>query len=752
MFSKLIKFNLYIICIFLISIKSFAAEIIKKIEINGNDRVSDETIKMFSSVDVNQKLSSSDINNILKLIYDSNFFKDVSVKFDNNILSINVVENPIIQEINYEGIKSKRINDLILRNLSLKSRSSYDELILKNDKKKIQSSLKSLGYYFSNIDVYVEDLNDNKVNINYKIELGEKAKIKKISFIGNKIFKDKKLRNLIVSEEYKFWKFISGKKFLNENTISLDTRLLKNFYLNNGYYDVKINSSFAKFINNTEFELIFNINANQKFVFNNLTLDIPDDFNKENFKEIISYFDSLKGESYSINKVKDILEKIDIISLSDQYESVAASVIEDIDNQMINLRFIIEESEKIFVEKINIYGNSVTRESVIRNQFVIDEGDPYNKLLANKTINNLKSLNFFKKVDSEIIEGSASDLKIININVEEKPTGEISAGAGVGTSGGTIAFGVKENNYLGKGLTVQSNLTINEESLKGIFAVTNPNYKNTDKSVYFSAEAIEIDRLTDFGYKTTKNGFSVGTSFEYLNDFNLGIGTSNFYEKIDTDSTASKRQKSQEGNYWDSFINLTFDYDTRNQKFQTTDGFRSRYFIDLPIISETSTITNTYNYKLYKELYQNNISSLSLFFSSATSIKDKDIKLSERIFLPSSKLRGFERGKVGPKDGDDFIGGNYATALNISSTVPQVLENFENIDVLVFFDAANVWGVDYFKGDNEGSELRSSVGIGIDWLTPVGPLSFTFAEALSKSNTDKTESFRFNLGTTFWWF
>ena len=749
MFSKLIKFNLYIICIFLISIKSFAAEIIKKIEINGNDRVSDETIKMFSSVDVNQKLSSSDINNILKLIYDSNFFKDVSVKFDNNILSINVVENPIIQEINYEGIKSKRIKDLILRNLSLKSRSSYDELILKNDKKKIQSSLKSLGYYFSNIDVYVEDLNDNKVNINYKIELGEKAKIKKISFIGNKIFKDKKLRNLIVSEEYKFWKFISGKKFLNENTISLDTRLLKNFYLNNGYYDVKINSSFAKFINNTEFELIFNINANQKFVFNNLTLDIPDDFNKENFKEIISYFDSLKGESYSINKVKDILEKIDIISLSDQYESVAASVIEDIDNQMINLRFIIEESEKIFVEKINIYGNSVTRESVIRNQFVIDEGDPYNKLLANKTINNLKSLNFFKKVDSEIIEGSASDLKIININVEEKPTGEISAGAGVGTSGGTIAFGVKENNYLGKGLTVQSNLTINEESLKGIFAVTNPNYKNTDKSVYFSAEAIEIDRLTDFGYKTTKNGFSVGTSFEYLNDFNLGIGTSNFYEKIDTDSTASKRQKSQEGNYWDSFINLTFDYDTRNQKFQTTDGFRSRYFIDLPIISETSTITNTYNYKLYKELYQNNISSLSLFFSSATSIKDKDIKLSERIFLPSSKLRGFERGKVGPKDGDDFIGGNYATALNISSTVPQVLENFENIDVLVFFDAANVWGVDYFKGDNEGSELRSSVGIGIDWLTPVGPLSFTFAEALSKSNTDKTESFRFNLGTTF---
>ena len=749
MLSKFIKFNFFIICIFMLSTQSFALEIIKKINITGNNRISDETIKMFSTVDVDQKISPSDINNILKLIYESNFFKDVSVKFNDNILSINVSENPIIQEISYDGIKSKRIKDTILTNLSLKSRSSFNKLILKNDKKKIQSSLKNLGYYFSDINVIIEELNDNKVNINYKIELGKKAKIKKISFIGNKIFKDKKLKSLIVSEEYKFWKFISGKKFLNENIISLDTRLLKNFYLNNGYYDVKINSSFAKFINNTDFELIFNINANQKFVFNNLTLDIPNDFNKENFSDIISYFDSLRGKTYSINKVKDILEKIDIISISDQYESVASSVVEDIDNQMINLRFIIEESKKIFVEKINIFGNNVTRENVLRNQFVIDEGDPYNEILTNKTINNLKSLNFFKKVDSEIIEGSTSDLKVININVEEKPTGEISAGAGVGTSGGTISFGVKESNYLGKGLTVLSNLTINEESLKGIFAVTNPNYKNTDKSVYFSAEAIEIDRLTDFGYKTTKNGFSVGTSFEYLNDFNLGIGTSNFYEKIDTDSTASKRQKSQDGNYWDSFVNLTFDYDARNQKFQTTDGFRSRYFVDLPFISETSTLNNTYNYKLYNELYQNNISSLSLFLSSATSIKNKDIKLSERIFLPSSKLRGFERGKVGPKDGDDFIGGNYAAALNIATTVPQILENFENIDVLVFLDAANVWGVDYFKGDDEGSELRSSVGIGIDWLTPIGPLSFTFAEALSKSNTDKTESFRFNLGTTF---
>ncbi len=743
------KIILFIFLLYFTVFNSLNAEIVKEIKINGNDRISQETIELFSTVSINDNLKSNDLNRILKLLYESNFFEDVSIKFLNNILTINVKENPIIQNIDYEGIKAKRIKDEITKDLNLKPRYSFNKILLKKDKEKIKSSLKTLGYYFSEIDIFVENLNDNKVNLKYNIKLGEKAKIKKITFIGNKIFKEKKLKSLIISEEYRFWKFISGKKFLNQNLISLDTRLLKNYYLNKGYFNVKINSSFAKLINKSDFELIFNIDANEKFYFNDLSLELPNDYNRENFNDIINLLENLKDEPYSIKSVEKILQKIDIIVVTDQFESVTASVVENIDKNKINLNFIIEQSKKSFVEKINIFGNNVTRENVIRNQFEIDEGDPYNEILANKSVNNIKSLNFFKTVDSEIVEGKSIDSKIINIIVEEKPTGEISAGAGVGTSGGTLSFGVKENNYLGKGLSVESNFTITEESLKGLLSVTNPNYRNSDKSVYFSAEAIEIDRLTDFGYKTNKTGFSLGTNFEYLDNFKVGIGNSNFYEKIETDSSASARQKSQEGNYWDTFANLNFDYDTRNQKFQTSEGFRSRYFLDMPLVSETSTITNTYIYKIYSELYENNISSFSLFLKSTNSIKSKDVKLSERIFLPSSKLRGFERGKVGPKDGDDFIGGNYAAAINISSTIPQILENSENIDFVMFLDAANIWGVDYFNGDDEGSDIRSSIGVGIDWLTPVGPLSFTLAQAITKSDTDKTESFRFNLGTTF---
>ena len=207
-------------------------------------------------------------------------------------------------------------------------------------------------------------------------------------------------------------------------------------------------------------------------------------------------------------------------------------------------------------------------------------------------------------------------------------------------------------------------------------------------------------------------------------------------------------QKTQEGNYFDTFLKLDFNYDKRNQKFQTSKGFKSLYSIDIPLVSETNSLINSYNYRYYTELYENNISSFSFLFKAANSINDKDVKLSERIYIPASSLRGFEIGKVGPKDGEDYIGGNFMSSVNISSTLPQILPNYQNADFLFFLDIANIWGVDY-DSSLDDDEVRSSVGLAVDWFTPIGPLNFSLAQPLSKSNNDKTESFRFNLGTTF---
>ena len=206
--------------------------------------------------------------------------------------------------------------------------------------------------------------------------------------------------------------------------------------------------------------------------------------------------------------------------------------------------------------------------------------------------------------------------------------------------------------------------------------------------------------------------------------------------------------QTQEGDYWDSFLNIDLNYDKRNQKFQTSSGFRSYYSLDIPLISDTNTLKNLYTYSYYFDLFDKNISTISLYIETANSINNKDIKLSERIKIPSKRLRGFESGRVGPKDGDDFIGGNYAYSLNFSSTIPQFFEESQNVDFLFFTDAADIRGVDY-DSSLDSSKIRSSMGLGLDWYSPIGPMNFSLAYPITKANGDKTEKFRFNLGTTF---
>jgi len=738
----------FMIFTFFVSSETFANNL-NKIKILGNQRISDNTIKTFLPVKIGDSITDKLINDTTKTLYETNFFKNIDVEFENNELIISVIENPIIQNITYNGIKSETLKNKILNGIKIINRSSYVELFVKNDIDLMLNNLKQEGYYFSKIISKIKILENNKINLIYEIDLGQKAKIKKISFLGNKVFKDKKLKSIILSEEYKFWKFLSGKKYLNENLVNFDARLLRNYFLNNGYYNVDITSSYARIINNDEFELIFNINAGEKIFFGELNIDLPINYEEENFTKLTKTLTKLSGEPYSINSIEKITEQIDLLALNEQYETIDINVLEELNGNQLNLIFKIKESEKNLVKKINILGNNITRENVIRNQFEIDEGDLFNEILYNKTINNIKSLNFFKDVSANLSSDPNNGDKTIDIIVEEKATGEIGASAGVGTSGESIGIFLKEKNYLGKGLNVGGDLVLSTDSIKGSFSIRNPNFNDTNKTVYASIQAVETDKLSIAGYKTNSTGFLYGTNFEIFDDLTFGIGNKNFYENIEVDDTASLLQKKQEGDYWDSFINLDFTYDKRNQRFRPSDGFLNSYSIDLPIISDTNTLTNTFDYKFFEELYENNVTTLGIFLKSSNSITNENIKLTERNYLPSSKLRGFEAGSVGPKDGNDYIGGNYVGSLNIATTIPQFLEESQNIDFSIFYDAANVWGVDYDSSLDSTNKVRSSIGLGIDWLTAVGPLNFTFSHPITKADGDKTESFRFNLGTTF---
>ena len=739
-----------LILFFFIFFKSslLLAEIITDIKVKGNSRVSSETIINFSGIVIGQDVSQKQLNDSLKELYKTNFFKNVKFDISEKILIIEVSEYSIIQEIIITGVKAQKTIKKIKENLGLKEKNPFIESLIQNDKNKILNTFKQSGYYFVKIETKIEENSNDTVNIYYEIDTGNKATISKINFIGDKKYKNRKLRSVITSEEDKFWKFISNKKYLDIERVKLDKRLLKNFYLDKGYYQVEINDAYSQIINQESFTLTFNINSGNKFYFGDLKLVLPSDFDPNKFDNLNRIFKKLKNKKYSYGNIEKILDEIESIALFENYEFINANVVETVVDNRVNFIFEIEESEKVFVNKINIFGNNITSEEFIRNNLIVDEGDPFNKILHNKSLNKLRSKGIFGKVETKIIDTEETGLKDIEVIIEEKPTGEIMAGAGYGSDGSTFSVGIKENNFNGKGIVLESNLQLTEESIKGNLNYRHPNFRYSDRALSTSLDITETDKLKNFGYKSSLNSISLGTSYEQFENTFFSPRFSISSESLETTSDASTAYKKQEGSYFDSSFSYGLTFDKRNSAYQPTSGFYSSWYQQLPIISENQTITNGYIITGYKELADDMIVSTGIYTRAVNSLSDDDVRVSKRLYVPSSRLRGFESGKVGPKDGDDFIGGNYMTAINFTSTLPQILENSQSTDFIIFLDMANIWGVDY-DSSLDDNEIRSSIGIGLDWYSPIGPMNFSLAQPITKSSNDVTQSFRFNLGTTF---
>ena len=741
------KYILIILFIFKIALTSAYADIINKIQIKNNNRITKETIITFGGIELGKDYSQEQLNDILLDLYSTNFFSDIKFNLQGETLVVTVQERKIVQKIILNGVKAEKTKKSILKNLSIKEKSPYVNFLAQQDIKKINNALNSAGYYFNKVDVLMNDNENETVDLIYNIDLGEKTLIKNIIFTGEKFYKDRKLKNIIVSEESKFWKFISNKKYLNPEQINLDLRLLEKFYLNKGFYNVKIKNSSAIF-NDNYFNLIYNINSGNIYTIRNTKLILPDDFDEKDFKEVENILTDLKKERYSLNKLNKVVKQIDQISVSRLYDFIDASIeTEIIGENELDISFIVKESEKFYVKKINVLGNNITEERVIRDMLEVDEGDPFNKLLHAKSLNNLRAKNIFQNVKSEIVDTQDGNLKNINITVEEKATGEILVGAGVGSDGGTAAFSVSENNFLGKGVKLSTGLRISEERIRGNFTVTNPNFNYSDKALSTDLFITDTDKLTDFGYKSTDAGFSIGTAFEQYDDLYFRPTFRTSYEELTTNSGASANLKSQEGTYFTTNIGYVLDLDKRNQRFQTTDGFQSKFAQSIPLISENNTFLNGYQIDTYNSFNDIN-TSVGLYLRSVTGLSD-DVRISERINLPRKRLRGFRSGKIGPVDANDHIGGNYAASLNFQSNLPFLFPSFQSVDFNYFIDAANVWGVDYSSAVGDSSHIRSSTGIGLEWFSPIGPFTFTLAQPISKIDTDETQTFQFNIGTTF---
>ena len=746
------KYKLFLKLSIFIFIQSFIFNIsfsdqINKFNIIGNERVSDETVIMFSNLEIGDNVNADLLNNTLKELYKTNYFKNVEISFTENTINIKIEENPIIQKIVIKGVDESNLYEIVTEVTSKIEKYPFVENKVNEQIKLLKNILKSYGYYFVKLETSLVTNKNNTVDLIYDFNLGEIAKIKKINFIGDKIFNDNTLRNIIISEESKFWKFITRNKFLDTNRINADVSRLIEFYKNRGYFNIQVKSTSAVISDDNNFELIFNINAGEKFYFNKVKFSNSEEVQFEGFKDFEKKFNKIEGEYYSKKKINTLIADLNETTLRNDFVFINATYTEIIkDKNTIDIIVSFDDLDKIYLDRVNILGNFITDEKVIRNLLIVDEGDPYNEVLFNKSIQDIKSQNIFKTVEYSSFSKENRN-KIIDIQVEEKATGEIFAGAGTGTTGSTLSAGIKENNYLGLGIKLDTNLTLTEDTVKGKFSVLNPNYNNSDKSIKTVIESSSNDFMTSSGYKTSRTGFSVGTEFEQMNDLFVNLDLSNFYEDLETSSSATSIVKKQEGSYFENLLTYAIKYNKLDQNFQPSDGYINFFSQTLPIISDDLSVGNKFTSAVYHSVGDNFILSAKFFLETVNSIDD-NVRISKRVYVPSRRLRGFESGKIGPKEGTQFVGGNYASALNLNSTIPNIFFENENIDLNFFLDFANVWEVDYNDSLNS-NKIRSATGISVNWFSVIGPLSFSYAIPLSEANTDITEKFRFQIGTSF---
>ena len=739
---------LSIAIILLIPFSNVNGEVIEKIDINGNNRISDETIKVYGNIELNKDYKETNLNQVLKDLYETKFFEDIKIEIKNNVLILNVKEYPFISQLIVVGEKSQKYTSQLKKIISLKEKRSFIKSNLPKDIERIKSLYSSIGYNSTEVEIKTKNISKNNVDVLINIKRGEKTKIRSIFFIGNKNISNRRLKDVIASEEHKFWKILSSNTNFTKNLLELDTRLLRNYYKSIGFYDVKINSKSAKIRENDEIELTYTIEEGQRYTINKISTNVDSVFDKELFFPLNKIYNKYVGEYYSPFKIKKLLEDLDRLIERNSLQFVEHNVQEEITGDSINIILNIFEGEKKLVERINILGNTVTNENVIRGELILDEGDPISNINLKKSISKLKSRNIFKKVDYEVLDGTENNLKIINIKVEEQPTGEITAGAGIGTDGGLFAIGVKENNWLGTGKSVAFDFEIDSESITGVINYVDPNYNFLGNSLRYSLASENNDK-PDQGYENSLTSFSVGTAFEQYKDVFLSLGLSASHDDLKTDSTASTALQNQEGTYSDVSGNYGISFDTRDRSFMPTSGSIIKFGQTIPLYADSASLANVLSASKYKTLNENVVGVGKFYLATVNGLGSDDVRLSKRKGLSTKILRGFEKNKIGPVDNNDHIGGNYTAALNLEANLPNVLPEDTNADISAFLDFGNVWGVDYDSSIDDSNKIRSSTGIIANWMSPIGPMNFVFSQNLSKASTDETQSFSFNLGTTF---
>ncbi len=745
------KYTLYTLILLMVGFKLFANDnIINSINVDGTQRIDIETVITYSNATEGQIYTEELGNQILKNLFETNLFSNIQISFVKNKLNIIIQENPTINLIAFKGNSKIKDEDLLIE-ISLKERSVYSRSKVKKDIERMLTLYQRSGRLSTEINPMLELLDNNRVNLTYEITESDVAKVSNIIILGNSVFSSSKIKSVMKTKENTLLRILSSSDNYDPDKLDYDKQLISQFYNNNGYPEFKIISSIAQLkANSNNFEIILNVSEGEKFTFGKLSVESK--LKKMNTEAIIDILPIKEGDIFDRSQVKRSVDELKELAQLEGYTfiEIGTDFIPKNKN-ILDIKLTINEGPRVYVNEINIEGNTRTIDKVIRREVNLTEGDAYNKYAINYSKDSINALNFFQNVDVKEVKTEFSDKINLEINVEEKNTGEASIGAGYSSAtAASLTFGLSEKNFLGKGQKVKFQSSLSNTRSTYDISITEPYFNNKSLSLTSNIYSNFTDP-SSVNYETEDLGFGLSARFPLSVERFLELRYSLFTAKVKADSNATAYENALAGTDTVSTFGYSLSFDKRNSRFKPSRGFNFILNQDLAGLGGNSYYyKNSFEFNSYKRLSERFIGAFKLQAGNINGYNDKYSPLSSNFKLGGKNLRGFKSGKIGPRIGNSYTGGQYYYLTSLETNLDLNIDAFD-ITTTFFVDIGSVWGLEnpsYGTIDDE-HEARSSIGLNLNWDSAIGPINIIYANIIESHKNDTTDNLYFDVGYNF---
>lgn len=738
-----------------------AQDTISAIEVQGSQRVEPATVKSYLTVHEGDSFSPGEIDRSLKTLFATGLFADITLSRRGSVLIVKVAENPVINQIAFEG--NNRLKDENLSSeIQSRPRAVYTRTRVQSDVQRLLEIYRRSGYFAATVTPKIIPLDQNRVNLVFEISEAGRTLVNSITFIGNSRFSDGQLQEEISTRPSRWYRFMTSNDVYDPDRVEVDKELLRRFYLSNGYADFRVVSAVAELgPDNNGFYITFTVEEGERYKFGDI--NISTQLKSLDVEALKSQLTTTAGEWYDASQVETSVENLTktLNDLQYAFVDIKPDVSRDRDAHTIGLTYQINEGQAVYVESININGNMRTEDRVIRREMQLVEGDPFNRSRLQRSEQNIKDLGFFETADVSVEPGSAPDRANINVNVAEQSTGEISVGAGYSTSDGPLAdFGISERNFLGKGQDLRFSTTVSGKSQEFNLSFTEPYFLERDLSagVDITHDQRENDESS---YDEQTSGFSLRLGYPLSENLRQRVSYTLHQSTIENvPATASRFVREQEGDRLTSMIGQELTYDRRDSKLLPTDGYILRLSTDVAGLGgDAQFVRARGGGAFYVPLGGPDwvFSAMAEAGAMAELGSGSGIAINDRFFIGGDSLRGFKTSGIGPRDlttaANDALGGTYFARGSIELSLPLGLPEEIGVKGHIFTDAGSLWGNDANPLPSEtfvdDATIRLASGAGVSWRSPLGPLRVDFAFPILKEDYDETQQFRLSFGTRF---